>query len=60
MMKIMYHGTEITQRASGKYYLESPVNGTQRIFRTLEMAKKYVDNAEALDSHARAMARLCW
>lgn len=56
---IKYKGVEITQKGDS-FYLKSPVNGTQRIFRSLELAKNYVDNADALDSHARAMSRNPW
>ena len=52
-----YKGVEITVRTSGKFQLISPVNGTLRIFRTLEKAMYYVDNAVAIDSHAKAMGR---
>lgn len=50
-----YKGVEITVRKSGKFQLTSPVNGTTRIFPTLEMAKAYVDRAEDLDFRARMM-----
>jgi len=54
-----YKGVEITRNEkNGKFYLISPVNGTQRIFKTLELAKAYIDRADAIDSHAEAMARL--
>lgn len=55
-----YKGVEITVRASGKYQLISPNNGTTRIFKTIEKAKYYIDHYEALDSHAEAMARNPW
>ena len=50
-----YKGVEITVRTSGKFQLISPVNGTLRIFNTLEQAQYYIDHAVALDSHAKAM-----
>lgn len=51
-----YKGVEITKNEkSGKFYLLSPVNGTWRIFKTLEMAKNYIDKADVIDSKARAM-----
>ena len=53
-----YKGVKITKNEkSGKYYLLSPVNGTQRIFRSLELAKNYIGNAEAIESHAKGIAR---
>ena len=51
-----YRGIEIKE-VNNKFRLISPVNGTLRIFKTVEMAKKYIDNAVAIDSHAKAMAR---
>ena len=55
-----YKGVEITKTKSGKYELASPVNGTRRIFKNLELAKTYIENAEAIDSHAMAMNRNKW
>lgn len=53
--KMIYKGIEIEVRKSGKFQLFSTVNGTLRIFNTLEQAKNYIDNAEVLESHADAM-----
>lgn len=57
MERIMiYKGVEIKQNEkSGNYYLNSPVNGTQRIFRDIEKAKCYVEHCFVLDSHANGM-----
>lgn len=58
-MEQTYKGVQITKNEkSGNYYLKSPVNGTQRIFKTIERALYYIDYCEALDSHATAMGRL--
>lgn len=54
----IYEGIEITVRASGKFQLNSPVDGALHVFDTIERAKYYIDHAEVIDSHARAMARL--
>lgn len=62
-MKIIinYNGVEIKQNEKfGSYYLNSPVNGTQRIFDDLELAKHYINHCEVIDSHARALAANCW
>ena len=50
-----YKGIKITMDKDGDFRLFSPVNGTLRIFDTLERAKYYIDHAEDLDSRARAM-----
>lgn len=57
MKKVMvYNGVEITANtATGSFYLKSPVNGTQRIFRTLEKAMYYIDHAIVLDSRVKGM-----
>jgi hypothetical protein len=49
-------GSGITEK-NGKFYLKSPVNGTQRIFKTKEAAQNYLRNADAIDSHARGLGR---
>ena len=54
----IYEGIEITVRASGKFQLYSPVDGALHVFDTIGRAKYYIDHAEVIDSHARAMARL--
>lgn len=46
---MVYKGIEIKE-VNQKFRLISPVNGTLRIFETLELAKHYIDNAIALDS----------
>ena len=51
---MMYKGIEIKE-VNNKFRLVSPVNGTLRIFKTIELAKAYIDNAVAIDSHAFAM-----
>lgn len=50
-----YKGIEITKTKSGKYMIKSPVNGTTRIFTSKEQLKNYIDNADVIESHARAM-----
>ena len=57
---MMYKGIEIRRRVTGKHELNSPINGTLRLFRTEEQAKNYIDNARALDASARAMAKNPW
>lgn len=53
-----YKNVEITKNPkSGNYYLKSPANGTTRIFKSLELAKYYIDNYEALEDMAKALAR---
>ena len=49
-----YNGVDIKVK-NGKFYLKSPVNNTQRIFPTIELAKKYVDNATDIDFRASRM-----
>lgn len=57
-MEIIYKGVVITKnQKSGNYYLVSPTNGTQRIFRNIEGATYFVDNCKSLDSNAAAMRR---
>ena len=46
---MIYKGVEIKE-VNNKFRLISPENGTLRIFRTLEMAKHYIDNSAAIDS----------
>lgn len=54
-----YKAIEITKsEKTGNYYLISPINGTLRIFKNLELAYNYIDNCEAIDSHAEAVGRL--
>lgn len=48
-----YRGIEIIISKYGTYHLFSPVNGKRRIFRTLELAKNYIDNAEDIEFMAR-------
>lgn len=50
-----YKGIEIRIRKSGKYELTSPVNGTNRIFKQLETAKRYIDRAKTIDENAEAL-----
>ena len=51
-----YKGVEITRNEkSGNFYLKSPENGTQRIFKNLEMAMNYIDNARVIDSNFKAI-----
>ena len=45
---------------TGNYYINSPLNGTIRIFHTLRMVREYLDNYVVLDSHAEALARNPW
>lgn len=52
----MQTGSGITEK-NGKFYLKSPVNGTQRIFNTKEAAQNYLRNADVIDSHARGLGR---
>ncbi len=49
-----YRGIKIFEK-NKKFRLYSPVNGTLRIFDTLEAAKHYIDNATVIDGHAKAM-----
>lgn len=55
-----YKGVEITVTKSGKFSLISPVNGTLRIFNTMDLAVNYINKAEIIDSHAKALARNPW
>lgn len=50
-----YKGVEIKVSRYGTYHLVSPVNHTKRIFKTLELAKNYIDNAEDLELRAKYM-----
>ena len=50
-----YKGIEIKKTKSGKYIINSPINGTTRMFKTFEYLKNYIDNAEVIESHAKAM-----
>lgn len=50
-----YKNVEIIVRKSGKFQLISPVNGTIRIFTTIEHVKNYIDNAVVIDSNAKAL-----
>ena len=63
-MKIIYtdtyKGVKVDIREDGACELISPVNGTKRIFPDWEYAENYINNAEAIDSHAEAMARDPW
>lgn len=52
-----YKGIEIIEK-NDKYRLISPINGTLRIFKNIELAKNYINNAESIDSHAKAMYKL--
>ena len=54
---MIYKNIKINKRKSGKFELISPINGTRRIFNTLEMAKNYIDNTIIIDSNANAMMR---
>ena len=52
----VYSGVQISQNEkTGSFFLKSPVNGTQRIFSSIEMARNYIDHCYVLDSHAMAM-----
>ncbi len=53
--KMTYKGVEIKVSRYGTYHLVSPVNHTKRIFKTLELAKNYIDNAEDLELRAKYM-----
>ena len=54
-------GVEIKKNiVTGSYYINSPLNGTVRIFHTLRMVKNYLDNYVALDSHAEALSVNPW
>ena len=56
-----YMGVEIKKNiVTGSYYINSPLNGTVRIFHTLRMVKNYLDNYVALDSHAEALSVNPW
>ncbi len=56
-----YMGTEIRKNSvTGNYYINSPFNGTVRIFHTLDKVRNYLDNYSVLDSHAEALARTPW
>lgn len=48
-----YKGVEITMLESGNFKLISPVNGTVRIFKTIERAIYYIDHAEDLHYWAK-------
>lgn len=51
-----YKNTEIKQNEkSGNFYLNSPVNGTTRIFRDIDKTKAYIDNCFVIDSNAKGM-----
>lgn len=52
---MIYNGIEIRVRKAGNFELNSPVNGTLRIFNTLEKAKYYIDHAFVIDTHAKGM-----
>ena len=50
-----YKGVDIYKRDTGSYYLAAPTNGTQRVFKDIDKARQFVENAEAIDSNGRAL-----
>lgn len=57
-----YKGYKITVRKSGKYQITVITkHGEQlRIFEELEAVKRYIDNIEAMNDLAEALARNPW
>ena len=56
-----YNGVTIERNEeTGTYYLISPASGVQKLFKNMEYAKNFIDNAEVLESNARALARNPW
>lgn len=54
-----YHGVEV-EKKNNNFYLKSPHNGNTRIFIDMKCAKNYIDNWEAIEINAQALANNPW